>query len=807
VKAPIGWLRDYVDLDGPSDAIAEKLSLMGFPVEAIERRPNLSGVVAGRIVETRRHPNADRLQLCIVDVAADEPLTIATAATNVAAGQLVPVARIGAELVDGEGKPLRIERRPMRGIESQGMLCSAFELVLEGSWFEDGILQLDADTLPGSDVVAAFRLLDDVLDVEVTANRPDAMSIVGLARELGATLGRPVREPVGADTIETLSGVDAVHDGIRISLESPDCRRFVAQRFANVHQGAAPLWLRVRLALAGQRPIGALVDVGNFVMLELGQPLHVYDLAKIAGKHLVVRDARAGEPVRTLDSESRTLDERSLVIADDDGVQSLAGLMGAAASEVEATTREVVVESATFAGPRVRRISALIGLRTDASSRQERGLPPALADAGSQRAAALLATLGAEAGTAFAVGATPLAQAEIAVTTSAVADLLGVELTAPEMRDALRSLGFSVRSSTDGEISTDTTTLLATPPYWRNDVVLAADLIEEIARAVGYERIDPAQPAVPGQSIPAGDYGRERAIANALSALGYHEVMTIPLQPRTVYDRFAAAAAAPATEPVEIANPLSEDQRYLRFSLLPGLLALAARHGGTEQPLRLFEIGHTFERNSDPKEPDFEIATTAWLLVTPAVSEPQWRDDGYLAFKGDSVAVVRAITGSDPDAVTTTSAGLHPGKTACLLVDGRDVAKIGAVDPRLLAAYDIRDAVYAGVMLNGEIPPRRTRRYRAPSRFPAVERDLALVLATDVPACEIELAIRAAAPVAGVDFFDEYRGAQVGTGRKSLGVRITFQRDDATLTDAEVERSVATILAALRERFGAEIRT
>ena len=806
MKAPIGWLRDYVDLDGSSDAIAEKLSLMGFPVETIERRPQLAGVVAGRIVETRRHPNADRLQLCTVDVGAGEPLTIATAATNVAAGQLVPVARIGADLVDGEGKPLRIERRAMRGIESEGMLCSAFELALEGSWFEDGILQLDADTLPGSDLVAAFRLRDDVLDVEVTANRPDAMSIVGLARELGASLGKPVREPVAAAPIETLSGIDAVHDGIRISLETPDCRRFVAQRFANVNPSAAPFWLRVRLALAGQRPIGALVDIGNFVMLELGQPLHVYDLARVAGKRLVVRDARAGEQVQTLDGVTRTLDERSLVIADDEGVQALAGLMGAAASEVEPTTREVVVESATFAGPRVRRMSALLGLRTDASSRHERGLPPALADAGSLRAAALLATLGAEAGSAFAVGATPVAQAEIAVTTAAVAGLLGVDLSAPQMRDALRSLGFSVRSSSDGEIAEDTTTLLVTPPYWRNDVVLAADAIEEIARAVGYERIDPVQPAVPGQSIPPGDYGRERTIASALAALGYHEVMTIPLQPRTVYERFVAAAAAPATEPVEIANPLSEDQRYLRFSLLGGLLALAVQQGG-EQPLRLFEIGHTFERNGNAKEPDFEIATTAWMLVTRQASEPQWRDDGFLAFKGDAVALVRAITGSDPDTVTTTSAGLHPGKTACLLVDGRDVAKIGAVDPRLLAAYDIRDAVYAGVMLNAEIPPRRTRRYRAPSRFPAVERDLALVLATEVPASEIELAIRATEPVAGVDIFDEYRGAQVGDGRKSLGVRITFQRGDATLTDAEVERSVATILAALRERFGAEIRT
>ncbi len=804
MRAPIGWLRDYVDLDASSDAIAEKLALMGFPVEAIERRPALGGVLAGRITKVERHPNADRLQVCTVDVAAGEPLTIATAATNVAAGQLVPVATIGADLVDGEGKPLRIERRSMCGLESQGMLCSAFELGLEGSWFEDGILQLDADMLPGTDVVRAFRLRDDVLDVEITANRPDAMSIVGIARELGAALGMTVREPVAPLPVETLSGRDAAHDGVRITVDSPDCRRFVAQKFGAVRQGPAPLWLRIRLALAGQRPIGGLVDIGNFVMLELGQPLHVYDLAKLAGRHLTVRDGRSGESVKTLDGEERKLDERCLVIADDDAVQSLAGLMGAAASEVSPATNQVVIESATFAGPRIRRMSAQLGLRSDASSRHERSLPPALADAGSLRAAALLADRGAEVGTAFAVGAAPTGQPEIALAAAAVSALLGVELPAPQMRDALKALGFAVRAPDGGEVCAATATLLVTPPYWRGDVLIAADVIEEVARVVGYDRIAPALPAVSGQTIPPGDYGRDRRVAGVLASLGYNEVMTLPLQPRSVYERFAAAGVAPASEPVEIVNPLSEDQRFLRFSLLAGMLTLAGTHG-TDPPLRMFEIGHTFER-SGSSDADFEMNTTAWVLGTRETGEPAWRDLNFLAFKGEAVALVRAITGADPETVTASQPGLHPGKTASLLVDGRDVATIGAVDPRLLAAFELRGAVYAGTMRNAEIPAQRTRRYRAPSRFPAVDRDLALILAPDVPAYEIELGIRAAADVAGVEIFDEYRGPQIPPDRKSLGVRVTFQRDDATLTDAEVDAHVAAILTGLRERFGAEIR-
>ncbi len=382
MKLPIAWLRDYIELESSSDELAQRFALLGFPVEDIERRPKLSGIVAGRLVRVEKHPNADRLLVCVVDVGARDPLTIATAATNVAADQIVPVATIGAKLVG-----LDIAPRTMRGIESQGMLVSANEIGLEEGWFEDGILQLDPDVAPGTDVVALHRLEDDVLDVEVTSNRVDAMSVIGLARELGAALGKPVRE------------IDISYDyprdgdqtgGALVKLKSTDCRRFVAQRFSNVRVRTSPFWMRVRLALAGQRPINNLVDISNFVMLEVGQPLHFYDYEKLAGRRLIVRNGLANETITTLDGEVRKVEPVDLVIADEEQAQCLAGLRGARSSEVTESTHELLLEAASFSGARIRRMSIAHGLRTDASSRHEKSLPLALGELGAARAAHLL---------------------------------------------------------------------------------------------------------------------------------------------------------------------------------------------------------------------------------------------------------------------------------------------------------------------------------------------------------------------------------------------------------------------------------
>ena len=807
MRVPIGWLRDYVDIDASTDDTARRLAMLGFPVETIERRPALSGVLAGRIVTLEKHPNADRLSVCILDVGGPRDLTIATAATNVATGQIVPVATVGATLVR-DGQPLLIEPRKMRGVESEGMLCSAEELGLEAEWFEDGIMQLDADIAPGLDVVRHFRLDDDVLEVEVTANRVDAMSLVGIARELGASLGVPVRDPVPYTRVPTASATDATSEGFRVSIESPDCRRFVAQCFTNVRVHPAPAWMRVRLALAGQRPINNLVDISNFVMLEIGQPQHDYDIDRLAGRRLIVRDARAGESIRTLDGEDRALDARALVIADEQRPQCLAGLRGAAASEVTATTREIVVESACFVGPRIRRMGVAYGLRTDASARHERGLTLAMPDVGAARAAALLVADGATAQPAFAVGAAADPPHPIELTEQRIRSLIGIDVSSLEIDRALSALGFQVERDRDSaQVGNEfDVALRVVPPYWRGDVTIDADVAEEVARVVGYDRVEAASTPVYEQSVSSADYLHERAVAHALAAGGYREVLTLALQPRSIYERFVTAGVALASEPIEIVNPLSEDQRYLRFSLVPGMLALAAKYQHAA-PLRFFELGHVFEAN--PGGDPFEIAMTAWLLVVPAVDEPPWRDSGFATFKGEAMALMRAIVGRDPDAVTASAPGLHPGKTASIVVDGKDVATIGALDPRLCAAWDIGRSVYVGLMRTHDVPAYRTPVYRAPSRYPAVERDIALVIDPEIPVHEIEHAIRSAGDdtIAGVSVFDEYRGPQIATGRKSIAVRIRFQRRDGTLTDAEVDAVLATIVGGLEDRFGAHIRT
>jgi phenylalanyl-tRNA synthetase beta chain len=787
MKLPIAWLRDYVDVSLPTDEIAQRYATLGFPVDDIERRTKLSGVVVGRLTRVEKHPNADKLQVCTVDIALDRTLTIATAATNVAEGDVIPVATIGAQLVG-----LTIGPRKMRGLDSEGMLCSASELGLPEEWFEDGILQLERGLEIGADFIAMYRLNDDVLDVEVTANRVDALSVVGLARELAASLGVAVREP----ETKLVRAPAEVPDDATVRIESADCKRFVAQRISGVRSGPAPFWMRSRLALAGQRPISNVVDISNFVMLETAQPLHFYDFEHLAGGALVVRDARAGETIRTLDEEDRALDPRFLVIADEREPQCIAGLKGAAPSEITSETTELLVEAATFSGPRIRRMSVALGLRTEASTRHEKGLALGLSTWGAARAAFLLEAAGARPHLPFAVGDGDEPASPIDVPVKRVEQLLGVAVTAAEARNALQQLGFTVTVESDA-------VLHATAPFWRNDVRIPEDVVEEIARIVGYDRIETAIPAIAESGVSDIAYRRESLVAHALAARGYREAYTFSLQPASVARAFEAGGIALSAPAVEIANPLSEEQRYLRFSLLPGLLELAAKYArGT--PYRAFEIGHTFVAGDEI----FETPGALWLLALPKIDEPAWRDSGFLTFKSDSLALVRALTGRDPETVTTTKDGWHPGKTASLIVDGRDVATIGALDPRLGAAFDIDARAYVGWMRMSDLPAPQAPAFRPVSKFPAVERDLALIVAPDVPAMDIEHAARAAGNGAIVDVrvFDEYRGPQIEAGKKSIALRIVLQRADATLTDAESDTHMAAVLAALRERYGAKIR-
>jgi phenylalanyl-tRNA synthetase beta chain len=788
MRVPIAWLRDYVDLPDDAQAIADRLAMLGFPVDGIDVRPVITGVVAGRIAKLDKHPNADRLQVGSIDVGAATPLVIATAATNVAIGQTIPVAVIGAQLPQ-----IKIERRKMRGLESEGMMCSAEELALPPEWFEDGIMQLDASIAPGTDIVAAFRLSDAVLDVDVTSNRPDALSMIGLARELAAAAGAPLHLPSFENPG---TQADPAGTAPTVTLESPDCTRFVAQRFDGVRVGDAPAWMRVRLALAGQRPINNLVDVSNYTMIETGQPLHFYDDAKIADHALIVRDARAGEPFTALDGVEYELTPQALVIADANGAQCLAGLKGGKASEVGPATTSIILEAANFAGGRIRRTSARLGLRTDASSRHEKTLAPALTDIGAARAAQLLVSLGANAYAPHAFGDALEPADPIAFDITNVKRLLGFDLSLDAVTRHLQALGCSVAPQGGSIVD-----VLAPP--WRRDLRVAADIVEEIARMEGYENVVAEMPPTLPQAVESRAFRLERRLAHVLVRLGYSEIVSYALHGPGMLEKLRAGGIVLKAPPVEIRNPLSEDQRYLRYAIGPGITEYFARY---DRPIRAFELGHIFTYRDSVVT---EESVVGFGFTAEPTDEPEWSDKNLLRLIGDARALVRSVTGRTPETAADTRPGLHPGKTAVLLLDGREVASLGRVHPQLAKAFDVARPAYLANIYLDALPDYVAPHYVPPSRFPSTYRDLALIVAADVTADRISSAAAKAAGelCTGARAFDEYRSEQIGNDRKSLALRITLQRRDATITDEEADAVIARVLDALRDELDAVIRT
>lgn len=784
MRVPLGWLRDYVELPADPNAVAEMLAQIGFPVAAVETRPVITGVIAGRVTELGKHPNADRLHVGRIDVGDGAALTIATAATNVAAGQTIAVATIGARLPQ-----LTIERRKMRGLESEGMMISADELALPAEWFEDGIMQFEESLAPGTDVVEYFRLSEAVLDVEVTSNRVDAMSMIGLARELAAFQSVPLRVP----SFDNPGKGEPVP---KVTLESSDCRRFVAQIFSGVRARVSPAWMRIRLALAGQRPIDELVDIANYVMLETGQPLHFYDAAKIPNRHLIVRDARKGETFEALDGSKRTLGPQALVIASETCAQGLAGVMGAQQSAVSAQTSEIILESANFTGARIRRTASEFGFRTEAGSRHEKSLAPALTDVGAARAAQLLVKAGAKAHEPVAFGAPVSGSEPVAFEIRDVKRILGYDLSTQEVAEQLDRLGFAVQAMHEG-------ILRVVAPPWRTDVTSAADLIEEVARMTGYDRIPAEIPAVRAHEISGSGYRRERKLATSLAALGYREIVTYSLHGPGVFEKLRRGGVEAPARPVEVLNPLSEEQRYLRHALEPAMLAHLSR---ADVPARAFEIGRIFY--TEDRQP-LEISAALFAFSAEPRDEPEWTDSTFLRVKGDCEALLRAMTGrTDFETAADTRPGYHPGKTGVVLLDGHEVALVGQIDPRMQRSFDVRLPVYACRIFLQSIPVYEIPQFKPPSKFPATTRDLAIVCDVDLPAARLERALRSAAGswCTAAAAFDEYRGSQVPPEKKSVAIRMTLQKPDGTITDAEADAVVEKAVAAVRDKFGVTLR-
>lgn len=799
MRIPLNWLNDYLTPPlSDTGAIAAALTNAGLEVEGLSRvAPGLETVVTGKILSTERHPNADRLRICMTDVGQAEPLQIVTGAANVEAGDIIPVALVGSNLPGG----LEIKASKLRGVDSFGMYCSKKELGLPPDI--DGVHVFPADTpigVPASDVLG---IGDVVLEIAVTANRPDALSIVGVARELAAAGLATLKQPELAQLPTEPASQASVTLG-----DAALCPRYAGQILEGVNVGPSPDWLAQRLELAGIRSISNVVDVTNYVLLELGQPLHAFDLATIDASSLEARRARPGETLQTLDGELRELDSEMLVIADRHAAHAVAGVMGGAASQVTDKTTAILLESAYFLPKSVRRTAKKLGLASESSYRFERGVDPEATLKALARATALLA----EVAGARAVGAPAEALQEpgwpgtmqVTLRPERVKRILGVAIPEAEIRTMLEGLGFKTGDVLNGDA------LAVTIPGWRrHDVTREADLIEEVARRYGYDRIPATLPRLDRVGGTSPRQELERDVRALLVGSGFDEVITPSLV--NLADRLPSEG-----KPVVLANPLAE-MSGLRQSLLPGLLSVARHnHYQGNSDLAIFEIGRTYrEPEVGPTQESQllalfamgEVGTGVWRKAPEALIADFFWLKGALSnlFERLGVKGVRYVAAEGP-------ASLHPGRTAKLELNGETLGFLGELHPQLYADTDLPAGGRAAV---GWIDLDRilalgtaARRFAAFARYPAIARDLALVIAEDLPASELVDEVKAlgGALLESVEVFDRYQGPQVPEGRVSLGLRLRYREAGRTLSDADVEPIHQRIVSRMAERYGAALR-
>ena len=825
MRVPLSWLADYVDLDLTPEQLAERLTVLGMEVKALERwGADWQGIVVGELLTVDRHPNADRLSLTTVRVGDGEPLSIVCGATNIAPGQRVPVALPGAVLPGGR----RIDRTEKMGVLSNGMLCSGDELGLTSD--ADGILILPGDAPIGRELSALYG--DTVLDVDVKPNRGDALCLVGLAREVSAATGAPVRFPV----IELVEGGPPTGDRLTVENREPAlCTRFVGRIVRGFTVGPSPDRVQMRLQAAGMRPVSNVVDASNYVMLELGKPTHTFDLAAVHEGRIVVRRAVAGERLVTLDHVERVLDPETLLIADPVAALGIAGVMGGATSEVSASTTDVVIESAVFDPVSIRKTGQRYALRSEASLRFEKGQEVRLARIGADRVAQLIV---AWAGGEAAPGRVDTAPnepepARVPFRPARVNRLLGAELDGHVQSALLARVGVGTEPGSDGlsipvargtrplDIPADGPTLTAVVPTWRADLAIEADITEEVARVAGYETIEPTLPDTSMPPFRPDPMEVRDAARLTLAGAGVSEVVTYALvEPgRAALVRWPGDAGQPplgeraaAGERITVTNPLSASHSVLRQDLVGSLLDVVdsnQRRGRDD--IAIFEVGKGYGR--------LETGPTEWwrlgFVLTGAAEPAAWNRPARAYDLDDAKGLVELLADElGMPAVTyepaTGGYPFHPGRAAVARAGDRLIGRLGEAHPDLFAALDLRAArVIVGELAvaglsGGQLPVVRARPV---SRHQAVERDVAIVVPEARPATAVEATIRAAAGdlLTDLRLFDIYRGAPLANDEKSLAFRLRLQAD-RTLGEAEVEAAVAAVLDALRAE-GARIRS
>ena len=809
MQVSVKWLKDYVDLNISIEELAQRLTMAGLEVDSVtDLGKGISNVVSGEILEVKPHPDADKLVVCLVNVGNNtEPLTIVTGAPNIKKGMKVPVALVGAELPGGTS----IKKAVFRGVESHGMLCSAEELGLDPTGLpedeQNGIMSLPSDTKLGQPIQEVLGLDDQVIELELTPNRSDCLSMINLAREVSAITSSSLKLPSiskegNNEAIDQLATVEVLDKNL--------CHRYVARIVKNVKIGPSPLWLQHRLQAAGMRSINNIVDVTNFVMLEMGQPLHAFDYDKLAQHKIIVRRAKSNETLVTLDGNKRTLDEDMLVIADATGPVAIAGVMGGLDSEITPNTKTILLESAYFDGASIRRTSRKLGLRSEASSRYEKGINPAGSLDAANRAVDLIEQLGA--GVAVPgkidVYSTNVEPTTIQFRPSRANFILGTNISRQEMLQYFRRLSFDCE-----EIGEDL--FKVSIPYYRRDITLEIDLIEEIARLYGYDNIPTTMPqSTMTQSTKTPIHGLKEKTKEILTGLGLKEIITYSFIGAKSFNKIRLEEGHPWRNCLAIKNPLSDEQNVMRTTLIPGMLEVASRNINRRQlDLALFEVGKVFIPQGDNDLP-LEEERLAVLIsggTRKAWNRPAEKYDFYY-LKGIVEEFLNKLNQKEYDFVQANNCQtFHPGRTAEILLKGELIGVIGEIHPLVLDEYGIDQKVW---LFELKLDPLvagflKFKQYEALPKFPAVERDMALIIPEEIASSEVEQKIGVVGGEYLVQYrlFDVYKGEQIPEGFKSMAYNMVYQAKDRTLTDKEVAEIHNRIQQELQNSFGAKLRS
>ena len=793
------WLNEFVPVDVDDRTFAEDMTLSGSKVEITEiEGEEISNVVVGRVVEIKRHENSDHMWICQVDVGEEAPIQIVTGAQNVSQGDLVPVAKHNSTLPGG----VKITKGKLRGEKSNGMLCSYKELgMTDNDWpysIVDGIFLLNSDPdlkakdlKPGDDIRTAIGLDDHVVEFEITPNRPDCLSVIGLAREAAVTYGKTMaqHEPVVKG-----GGIGNLTELLDVETPATDlCPRYTARMVRNVKIGPSPKWMRDRLRASGVRPINNIVDITNYVMLEYGQPMHAFDYRYVNGGKIVVRRAEDGETLTTLDGNVRQLNSSMLVIADEHRAVGLAGIMGGENSEIVEDTVDVVFESANFNGTSIRRTALALGMRTEASAKFEKGLDILNTLPAVNRACELVEMLGAGEvldGTIDILNFVPQPK-QLKLRADKINALLGTDIDAAEMCRILQELGFGV----DGDI--------ITVPSWRGDVEHYSDLAEEVARFYGYNQIPTT--AMTGVTTRGGyspEQMLERSLGTVCRSLGYDEIITYSFISPTYYDKIRLPEDSPLRKSMKIMNPLGEDTSIMRTTVMPSMLEILTRnYNYRNKEAYLYELGRTyFEREDGMADEPKHLSL--------GVYGPE---ESFFTLKGAVETILDSIRAEDVTYVAEKSdPSYHPGRCAKVYVNGQEVGTLGQIHPLVAANYGVdAELYYADLKFDALFASRGADpEYQPLPKFPAVTRDIAVLVDKAVTVGAMESSIQAAAKglLKDVTLFDIYEGAKLPTGKKSVAFNLVLRADDRSLTAQEADDEVNLVLERLKKDFDAMLR-